>query len=1146
MGACCSCCGCFRVCPCCFKCLCWPCCRLHPDDFREDHARELLLQEAVEEVKHKDDERLDMILNREFEYVLVFDVGNAETYNSIMTDRKRTLFEYMDLPDTAPNEASFTAKTGDNKAIVFRKFLNITVAHLHANGFHVKVMTKKDLPGDVLSELKDQYIFVRVGLTEAGYRNWAAQTEFRLEIDPLMAVEWLRLQGDKLAEATISEDPERGMLTQIENWEHLYVAYYKGTPQQIFKNREILWADDPRMGDWSMFRSTDKIKLIRSQIEAPDEAGGADIDMDGLVHCEDHPLFCHYPLHVKDREQQLYDKIWHSWFEIPVDEIREYYGEYVAIYFAFLQYLNYALLFPTLIGTTIFVLQLIDNEINNKWSVFLGVSMVFWGQIVIEGWKYKEYQLQKRWGQNGFKKDPIPRPEFEGEWIYSPIDGRLVPYFDPLEAHQRLCISYSVVGFCIALLFANIVAIASLRIAIDKNVSEDSNWQPTAFGVFSAIQIIIFDTVYTIVALALNDWENHRTDLEYENNLILKNFIFRFINSYNALFYVAFAKFYVDSCEGRPEDGCFDELRISLATIFGTQIIVGNLTEVVVPYILSGSSVVRDQSEVYDQFKRAEYDGTFEDFSEIILQFGYATIFIIAFPLASILALFSFLVEIQVDAFKFHKLVRRPQPQGTSSIFPWTLILSVMGWISTIANLVIIFILFRSFEGLVGMSEISVRNLILLGILIEHFIVFVFLIVIPQWNAQPDDITRHYRRQEHIENALKRASNNLHGELMGWADWSRREFTNYLKSDGLRSHEKAIDALENVDGKALQNIKSKSTLRGKYGLKKKDAKWAWGIIKELTAADAKEERVETFKRLAKLQKFANKKKGRIEEDTRTAREIYRTFSFFDYAHWVSTLRELDIKRIWRALNTYGYSKVRFEMTDTMRAREADTRARQEWVGEELDPFEEYRSELRPEFSDEEGYEYDDEDEEDDDTDEIDAEKENEAPNIEGEETPEVTEEVKDIPFIPAMQAIEPLAELTISWYLRVTYPNAHFRIRDDEQKEIVRRVKQYVELKWEEYEKGEKFTRHDFDFFSDRVKELDWMNHAELAITMKRREKEMRGEGESEEDSHSDEYDLVGHLEADVSVDMWFPKDPVILDDYSENNFANAEDSEEV
>ena len=34
------------------------------------------------------------------------------------------------------------------------------------------------------------------------------------------------------------------------------------------------------MGDWSMFNSTDKIKLIRSQIEAPDEAGGADIDMD--------------------------------------------------------------------------------------------------------------------------------------------------------------------------------------------------------------------------------------------------------------------------------------------------------------------------------------------------------------------------------------------------------------------------------------------------------------------------------------------------------------------------------------------------------------------------------------------------------------------------------------------------------------------------------------------------------------------------------------------------------------------------------------------------------------------------------------------------------------------------------------------------
>lgn len=48
--------------------------------------------------------------------------------------------------------------------------------------------------------------------------------------------------------------------------------------------------------------------------------------------------------------------------------------------------------------------------------------------------------------------------------------------------------------------------------------------------------------VYRKVAKRLTDWENHRTESEYENALILKNFIFQFVNSYISLFYIAFLK----------------------------------------------------------------------------------------------------------------------------------------------------------------------------------------------------------------------------------------------------------------------------------------------------------------------------------------------------------------------------------------------------------------------------------------------------------------------------------------------------------------------------------------------------------------------------------------------------------------------------
>merc|ERR1719471_2691643 len=123
----------------------------------------------------------------------------------------------------------------------------------------------------------------------------------------------------------------------------------------------------------------------------------------------------------------------------------------------------------------------------------------------------------------------------------------------------------------------------AVRISIEKNVSQEENWQTSAFGVFSAIQILIFDKVYTILAQRLNDNENHETDAEYESSLILKNFVFRFVNSYNSLFFVAFIKYYVDDCNGTPEDGCFDELRITLSSLFAMMIFMDNFIELAVP-----------------------------------------------------------------------------------------------------------------------------------------------------------------------------------------------------------------------------------------------------------------------------------------------------------------------------------------------------------------------------------------------------------------------------------------------------------------------------------------------------------------------------------------------------------------------------------
>ena len=48
--------------------------------------------------------------------------------------------------------------------------------------------------------------------------------------------------------------------------------------------------------------------------------------------------------------------------------------------------------------------------------------------------------------------------------------------------------------------------------------------------------------LFKIISRKLNNWENHRTQTEYDDALIIKTVVFQFVNSYILLFYIAFIK----------------------------------------------------------------------------------------------------------------------------------------------------------------------------------------------------------------------------------------------------------------------------------------------------------------------------------------------------------------------------------------------------------------------------------------------------------------------------------------------------------------------------------------------------------------------------------------------------------------------------
>jgi anoctamin-10 len=234
-----------------------------------------------------------------------------------------------------------------------------------------------------------------------------------------------------------------------------------------------------------------------------------------------------------------------NWFIPPSTSIRDYYGEKIALYFSYLSFYTLFLIPVGIIGIPAFIMQVLyddyedESDISN--TIFTGV-MVIWSIIFYEMWKRREAYLSTVWGQHDFEEDEVERPDFIGVDRRSPIHDRKETYFSPWYRLLRVILSVCVTLFMIGLVFLSIWGLLELRVYLfDKYQGEYfANYILSILSTMNAIQIVIFNQIYNFIAAWLTTFENHKTQTEYEKSLILKTFIFQFINSFNSLFYMAF------------------------------------------------------------------------------------------------------------------------------------------------------------------------------------------------------------------------------------------------------------------------------------------------------------------------------------------------------------------------------------------------------------------------------------------------------------------------------------------------------------------------------------------------------------------------------------------------------------------------------
>lgn len=243
------------------------------------------------------------------------------------------------------------------------------------------------------------------------------------------------------------------------------------------------------------------------------------------------------------------------------------------------------------------------------------------------------------------------RPQFEGEVIPSAITGENMRYFPRDQYLYRLGFSANVISALVFIVIGVVAGIFALRISLSHMKALNVGGMQlgsTITALINAVQIQVLNAIYNEVAVALTEYENHRTNTEYEDSLIAKTFIFQFVNSFASLFYIAFVKPFIpdmDPCVGQ----CMGELQASLGTIFMTRLATGSVLKLAIPYFNQKMRVKAETkgvdpeelSDVERQFILDDYHvilGTFADYANLTIQFGYATMFIAAYPLALIMS----------------------------------------------------------------------------------------------------------------------------------------------------------------------------------------------------------------------------------------------------------------------------------------------------------------------------------------------------------------------------------------------------------------------------------------------------------------------------------------------------------------------------
>lgn len=535
-----------------------------------------------------------------------------------------------------------------------------------------------------------------------------------------------------------------------------------------------------READGELFNASDRVRILREFIETPTREGGAGLDFTSSRR--DEAIVDAFPVHDPS-SVALLSRVWVraslcSLTQLPLDDVQAYFGAEVGMYFAFLANYTRWLVVPALGGTAVAISQLFSRYDSIAVPAFC-VLLMLWVTVWLEHWKRAVNFYSYQWGLVELRDPDEERVEFKcKERVGAYIQGVFVALDDVAaaipEGPQRSYFNLlhtvgwypkwrrklrALLASPIVFFFLGVVVIATISIMILRIVITRARvWGGTFWaGIVNSVIIFILNQVYSRVAIALNRFENHRTEEEFEQHLVNKVFAFQFVNSYCSLYYIAFFKdstllgTYRDSC---VSNDCLADLAVQLMAIMTTRQLIGSIIEFVLPWIATRigalccckEQMLLDSQDQEREYYRAVFERTISEYSELVIQFGYVVLFAAAFPLAALFALLNNLIELRADAFVILHAYRRPVPLHSSVIqTQWDWILKGLSYAAVLTNCALMMWTSRS----LGRSfELSSYGTLLLIVVVEHLVLALKLAIAYIIPDTPSVIVRNTLQRE--------------------------------------------------------------------------------------------------------------------------------------------------------------------------------------------------------------------------------------------------------------------------------------------------------------------------------------------------------------------------------------------------------------